>query len=326
VYKRDPYAIRVKTLEIMADQQQQTAIPSVPCEAHDADRALQLSDAENLECKAALARLRGAVKAGDMKAMRAAFKDKNGFLIGTGASHGYTERLVINEVLELENGNCPLKLLTVFFKELGGRFMVDASYGVCVFSMLIEIESTKYIPDAEEAERWTLRLAQVVRHLVVKVQYPIRMRFSYSVRPVASAAPLMDLALQSGAWACYMAFAQFIRPAPVLSLLQFVVQDKIGGVRSGYWVKRFAAAVEDEVSLWDCSQLPGILPEHVALINAEGEGRLHQKQALLLLQDRTSDDAAWQRAVMGDPNLSRMILTLAFEHSPFNRRQVPQQV
>jgi hypothetical protein len=304
----------MNAIQVKALQMQQTV------EDRDTERALQLFNAPTLERSAALARLREAIKAGDIDAMRAAFQGKNGFIIGTGALHGYTERLVITEVLRLETSTRSLELLSVFFKELGGRFMVDERYDVCVFSMLIEIEGTKYIHDAEEAERWTLRLAEVVRHLVEKLEYPIHMTVSYSVRPVSRSAPLMDLVLQSGAWACYMAFAQFIRPAPVLSLLQFVVQDKVGGVRSGYWVKRFAAAVEDEESLWNCLQLPDIIPEHVALIHAEGEGRIQHKQALLLLQDQKSDNAAWQRAVMGDPNLSRMILTLAFEHRPFNRQ------
>jgi hypothetical protein len=307
--------IQVKTLQMMANHQQQTVGD------RDTERALQLFNAPTKERDAAFVRLREAVRAGDIDALRAAYEGGNGFIIGTGASQGYIETLVITEALN--NSHVPLELLSVFFQELGGRFMVGEGYGVCVFSMLIEVEGTKYIPDAEEAERWTLRLAEVVRHLVEKVGYPIRMELSYRVRPLANSAPLMKLAQDSRAWACYMAFAQFIHPAPVSSLLQCVVQEQNANARSGYWVKRFAAAVEDEVSLWNCSQLPDILPEHVALINAEGEGRVQHKQTLLLLQDQNSDNTAWQRAVMSHPNISHLILTLAFEHTPFNR-QVPQ--
>ncbi len=146
------HVIQVKTLQMMANHQQQQTD-----EDRDTERALQLFNAPTTERDAAFMRLRGAVRAGDIDAMRAAYEGGNGFIIGTGASQGFTETLVITEVLN--NSHVPLELLSVFFQELGGRFMVGEGHGVCVFSMLIEVEGTKHIPHAEEAERWTLCLA-----------------------------------------------------------------------------------------------------------------------------------------------------------------------
>ena len=72
----------------------------------------------------------------------------------------------------------------------------------------------------------------------------------------------------------------------------------------------------DDVVIWNLSQLPGLLPECAAFLKAEGARRIQHKKALLFLQDPYSSNV-WQREVMHHKDLSRMILTLAFEHTPF---------
>ena len=287
----------------------------------DRDTALaeRLRDAETREHYDVFDRFLAVVRAGDIDALRSVFEGRAVLILG-GESQGRLEQTVLTEVMN--NSGIRLDLLGVFFKELGGRFMVDARYGMCVFSMLIMIDCAKNIVQVEEVERWTVRMAEVVRYLVENVGYPIRMRQEYRVRPLATTGTLMTLARDTGAWASYMAFAQFIRPAPFLNLLEKLIRESFKGeaVRSSYWFKRFATGMfaedVDDVVIWNLSQLPNLLPERAAFLHAEGVRRVQLKQALLLLQDQYSSNV-WQRELMRHSELSRVILTRAFEDTPF---------
>ena len=284
-------------------------------EARDTERARELYDGAFQERDAALTRLRAAVRAGDVDAMRAAYQGRGAFLIGTQSLHGYSEETVMTEVLK--NSDLPLELLGVLFNELGGRFMVDIQYNVCVFSMLVSIEGRARFSQVEETERWTLRMAEVVRFLVEKLEMPIRMPKEYCAYPLTTPSTLMQLALDSDGWACYTAFSQFIRPARAFSLLEHIVQSRYAEAKSNYFVKRLAA--EDGASLWKLSQRTNIHPEHLAILETEGmrfAQTLEHMQALLLLQSKGPGNAA-ARAVMDNHTLSHMILTLGFEWARF---------
>ena len=181
--------------------------------------------------------------------MRAAYKRQNGRVLGT-------ESLVLEEVLR--NSDLPLSLLGVLFRELGGQFFVDVQFNVCVFSALIGIESRSDFPNVQEVDRWTRRVAEVVRYLVGELNLPIHMRQRYSVSPqnrdVALVAltvwnrraALIALTLDWSCWACYNAFTQFIRPDPVSVRLERVLYDNRPGVRTEYWVRRLAAGAEGD--------------------------------------------------------------------------------
>ena len=140
------------------------------------------------------------------------------------------------------------------------------------------------------------------------------------MRPLTADGTLMELAMDSGSWACYTAFSQFI-PVPTSNPLEQLLKQRHTDFRSNYWVKRLVAAVEDEDLLWKLSQLTDVLPQHIALLKAKGvqfvERREHM-QTMLFFQQKTPENAA-ARAVMGHKDLARMILTLGFENARFYR-------
>lgn len=297
--------------------QSHTEPPTMEDENRDTELATQLYHEAGMERDAAFKRLCDAVRTGDIEAMRAVYEGKNGFLIGTGASSGYSESVVLTEVLK--NSEIPLELLGVFFKELGGRFIVDRTYNVCVFSMLVQIECSAHFAEADEVERWTLRMAEVVRYLVEKIGFPIRMKVLYAMRPLTTSRTLMMLAMESSVWACYTAFGQFMHPLPNSILLECVLGERQASPRSNYWVKRFAAEVKDEKLIWTHSIRADLVPEHIELLKAEGQrfARTRQHmQALLLLQDKDPSNA-FARAAMDNFNISWMILTMGFKDALF---------
>jgi hypothetical protein len=289
-------------------------------EDRDTERALELYDSARHERDTAFMCLRLAVRAGDLNAMKAAYEGKNGFIIGTGSMHGYSERIVFEEVLN--NSDLPLDILGVFFRDLGGRFIVDLQYHVCVFSMLIMMEYEKRTDQVEEeVERLSSRIAEVVLYLVDEIKYPIRMRESYRVRALnGHYAPLLQLARDSEAWACYTAFSQFDSTPNFVHCLEFILKDRRTGITSDYWFKLFAAKIHEN-PLGILSETPGFLPEHTAFLRAEGGRRMQTRehmQALLLLQSHDPGNAA-ARAVMNNHALSHMILVQAFEDAFFYR-------
>jgi hypothetical protein len=251
--------------------------------------------------------------------MKAAYEGKNGFIIGTGSTCGYSERVVLEEVLK--NSDLPLDILGVFFRDLGGRFIVDIPHNVCVFSMLIMMECEKRTDQVEEVERWASRIAEVVRYLVEELKYPIRMKQGYSIRALTGHyAPLLPLARDSEAWACYTAFSQFDSKPNFVHCLESILHDRRTDIKSDYWVKLVAAKVHEN-RLGSLSETPFFRPEHLALLRAEGERRMQTRehmQALLLLQSNDPGNAA-ARAVMNNHTLSHMILAQAFEDAFFYR-------
>ena len=291
-------------------------------EDRDTERAQELYDLARHEGDAAFNRLRLAVRAGDINAMKAAYEGKNGFLIGTGSMCGYSERIVFEEVLK--NSDFPLDILGVFFRDLGGRFIVDIPHNVCVFSMLVMLECEKRTDQVEEVERWASRIAEVVRYLVEELNYPIRMKQGYCIRPMTGHyAPLLSLARDSEAWACYTAFCQFDSKPNFVPCLEFILTYRTTGIKSDYWVKLFAAKTPENL-LGGLSETLGFRlfrREHLALLRAEGERRMQTRehmQALLLLQSNDPGNAA-ARAVMNNHTLSHMILAQAFEDAFFYR-------
>ena len=287
-------------------------------EDRDTQRAYRLCEAESRARDTALMRLREAVQNGDLDAMRVAYGGGNGFRIGLEAAYGSPEKMVLTEVLS--NSNLSLEILGVFFRELGGRFMVDQKYGVCVFSMLIDIECSTNFHQDEEIERWTVRMAEVVEYLVDELEMPICMRQRYRPRATMSFdGPLFFLAIKYVACACSYAFGQFMRTPPTFVLLEETLVVRLTNAHSSYWVKRLANATEDEDKLWHLSRRTESLPGHITLLNDEGALRKKArelKQALLLLQNRVPENG-WACAVMDDINLSHMIMSQAFENARF---------
>ena len=289
-------------------------------EDRDAELAWKLYTLPTKERDSALVQLAAAVRAGDIDAMRAAYQGKKAFYIGIASAYGQSELLVVGEILK--NSDLSLDILGVFFGELGGRFMVDGQHNICVFSMLANMECTKHIDQAEEVERRASRIIEVVRYLVEKLGMPIRQRHEYSLQPsfTGHQAPLLELARDAGAWACYAAFAQFIRDPCFVGCLESILQSQDTGASSNYWVKRFAAEVHED-PLGRLVERPGLHPEHTAILNAEGERKMQTRehmQALLLMQSKDPGNAA-ARDVMNHHNLSRVILEQASENAYFYR-------
>jgi hypothetical protein len=282
-------------------------------------RALALRAAEMADRDAAVVRLRMAVRAGDVDAMRAACAGKGGVLLGLAAGHGYIEHVVLEETLSSSEA-VPLEdVLGVFFRELGGRFMVDAQYNVCVFSKLILLDTDHHRQTRTEEEavhgRWAARMGEVVRFLVEELHFPIRMRFEYCARPLTAVAPLMTLAWDAHAWACYFAFARFV-PAPrsEADCLAVIVGNGIDDAYVRYWAGRLGD--DNDEAVWRIAQ-------HTTSENGQAlirfliprcRERRERKQQMLVAGNYASAAA---REVMGHTNLAPMIHGMAFAEARF---------
>ena len=288
-------------------------------EDRDAELAWKLYTLPTKERDSALVQLAAAVRVGDIDAMRAAYEGKKGFYIGIASAYGQSELLVLGEILK--NSDLSLDILDVFFGELGGRFMVDGQHDICVFSMLANMEGTKRINQAKEVERMASRIIEVVCYLVEKLGMPIRQRHMYSLRPFTGhQAPLLELARDAGAWACYAAFAQFIRDPCFVGCLESILQSRDTCASANYWVKWFAAEIHED-PLGRLTEGPGLHPKHIAILKAEGVRKMQTRehmQALLLMQSKDPGNAA-ARDVMNHHNLSRVILEQASENAYFYR-------
>jgi hypothetical protein len=288
----------------------------------DNRRALALRVTDTAGRDAAIVRLRMAVRAGDVDAMREAYAGKGGFLLGLSAGHGYTEHVVLEETLN--NEAVPMEeVLGIFFRELGGRFVVDDQYNVCVFSKLILLDTdhyrqTRFTHEEAVHERWAARMGEVVRFLVEKLHFPIRMQFEYCARPLTTAAPLMKLAWDAEAWACYFAFAQFV-PAPRsdADCLAKIVGNGFNDAYVRYWVGRLAATVgDDDEAVWRIAQ-HSTSDVGMALLSGmvtRCRERRERKQQMLVAGDYASAAA---REVMGHANLAHMIHGMAFAEARF---------
>jgi hypothetical protein len=183
------------------------------------------------------------------------------------------------------------------------------------------MEGTKRINQAKEVERMASRIIEVVCYLVEKLGMPIRQRHMYSLRPFTGhQAPLLELARDAGAWACYAAFAQFIRDPCFVGCLESILQSRDTCASANYWVKWFAAEIHED-PLGRLTEGPDLHPKHTAILKAEGVRKMQTRehmQALLLLQKKDSGNAA-ARDVMNHHNLSRIILEQASENAYFYR-------
>jgi hypothetical protein len=282
--------------------------------------ARQLRETQIAYPYVALTRLTDAVRAGDIDAMRAAYSGIGGFHLGLGAVHGHTEYIVLRETLR--NEAVPLDLLGVFFRELGGRFIIDAQYDVCVFSELVmldeEHQGFHYADREAEKERWSMRMAEIVRYLVDELRMPILMQYEYRLRPFTTrTGTLLQLAWDTHSWACYFAFARYIpRPRTDAACLErCVTQDN---AYHRYWARRLALEINDDHVVWGA--IRGTETANPALFNelaAPFRDRREHMQVLLFLQESGPENAAARRVMADISPLSHMIHTLAFADAPF---------
>jgi hypothetical protein len=296
-------------------------------EDSDTGKALRLSESVTFDSVVALNRLRDAVRAGDVDAMRAAYTGRSGFLLGLSAERGAPERIVLEEVLRSDT--VPLApVLNVFFGgELGGRFIVDREHNTCIFAMLVHIDATmghdRWL--INDNARWTRRVDAVVRHLVEELDMPIRMRQLYRAHTTdGHAAQLIDLAWNWEAWACYHVFAQYItlmpRRTPTRRLERLLARAHFND--TGYtlfWMAQFAARIESDAELAEVitQNEHRFDPARRALFDAEIEHRRQQRQqmrALMMLQTSTPENAG-ARGVFDTDELSHLIMRHAFADS-----------
>ena len=270
----------------------------------------------------AMRRLRAAVRDGNTDAMRAALGGSNGYLVGLHGARGYTEQVVL---MELMQNHAPLEMLRVFFEELGGRFMLDPQYRVCAFSVLMFIESEHAgrVWHEEEAEQYSLRLEAIVRFLVEQLRMPVRMPSGFCMCLGATECkPLLELAWRGKCWACYVALRQYIRTAEAqhsdAELLRVIVTREHATAYMRYWARRLLPSLQaDDADLEALILRPNNMdPVFRTLLLAEGERRAAERthmRALLMLQA----PGAAEHAVMQDPYLSQFIQQQAFEDARF---------
>ena len=205
---------------------------------------------ETDELTLALERVRSAVRGGNVDALRAAYEGRGGFQVGLSAQNGAPEKMVLLEMLRTPGA--PLELLRVFFRELGGRFWVDPyrAYGVCVYSMLIEIETTavdRDIVSEEEARRWEKRMMEIVGYMVETLDMPLPCHSILSLNRLEG--HLIDLAWHSSAWAAWAAFARYVpasKGQDAYGIMCRMAQWQSSTPYSDYWFGRYASDLTDE--------------------------------------------------------------------------------
>jgi hypothetical protein len=293
-----------------------TAQPTA--EEIDTERALQLREHETGQSSAAFTRLRLAVQSGNIDAMRAAFDGINGFLIGLWSSRGQSESVVFEEILK--NCDLSLDLLGVFFRELGGRFIVDSECNVCVFSLLVLLDNSRYAGEEGDVKRWESRMAEVVRYLVEELNMPIRMWQHYRIRPGGRSNTLLGLARDASSWACYAAIAPYYGPLTTRDFLWAVLTEHEPDVCTNYWVQKLAVKMEDEHILSEFSRNPTYHITHREILWTVGVEREMSRyglmQALLLMQKDVSTNTA-AKEVMDHKDLSYTILMQGFDQMLF---------
>jgi hypothetical protein len=222
----------------------------------------------------------------------------------------------------LDNEAVPLDLLGVFFRELGGRFMIDVQHNVCVFSKLVMLDEDHkqfhYSDQEADEERWSMRMAEIVRYLADELRMPILMQHEYRLRPFTTrTGTLLQLAWDTHSWACYFAFARYIprQRTDASCLEQCVAQDN---AYHRYWARRLALEINDDHAVWGA--IRGTVTANPALFNALAapfRERREHKQVLLFLQKSDPENAAERRVMAEISPLSHMIHTLAFADAPF---------
>ena len=255
--------------------------------------------------------------------MCAAFNRINGFLIGLWSSRGQSESVVFEEILK--NCDLSLDLLGVFFRELGGRFIVDSESNVCVFSLLVLLDNSRYAGEEGDVKRWESRMAEVVRYLVEELNMPIRMWQHYRIRPGGRSNTLLGLARDASSWACYAAIAPYYYgPLTTRDFLWAVLTEHEPDVCTNYWVQKLAVKMESEQVLSEFSRNPTYHITHREILWTVGVEREMSRygvmQALLLMRRGPANAAV--REVMKHKDLSYTILMQAFDHMFFLRNQM----
>ena len=182
--------------------------PSYSYEDHEAVDAVQRADKD--ACAQAVQRLHASVLAGDIDGMRAAFVGRGGYRLGLANAHGQLEYLVLEATLN--DARLPLTLLGIFFAELGGRYLVEPAYGICVFSFVIQLEANRapHFDDAHAAARYAERVVDVVRYLAEALSMPVPPTRPFALRACAPPMPLLEMARKAGAWATYATLAPYV--------------------------------------------------------------------------------------------------------------------
>jgi hypothetical protein len=214
-----------------------------------------------------------------------------------------------------------LDLLTVFFRELGGRS--ELAPRKTVFGVLIKIDAdNKYYRETIEASaHWFESMRRVVTHLVEgcglrmigNEEAPPTWRFDLTPQL------LMDLAMDYMAWASVFAFAQYL-PFPTAPLERFirVQQRRRWLIESEYIMQRLLRMTSDD-------ELGAVMQAHADdaddndyFIHKHMEADVkHRKHAAREMALRTGTmGAGWGRVVMRETILGDMIMDLAFGRPP----------
>jgi hypothetical protein len=281
-------------------------------EDDDDEVAEALNEASLTAISDAQERFLESVQSGDGDRLRAAFQGPDSYLLGLNNAHGRLETILLEEALRTP---MDLQLLWVFFKELGvGRFMVDLSGNVCVFSVVIGLDeqiARETVYNLEDAARHSERVAEVVRYLVETLSMPVPRRRPFHVRPIDEAAPLLVLARREDAWASYAALARYVKDADEMHMLPQFIRHRATSPYDTYWLKRLLPEAPD-------AQLERLLLAQPAepLFEAERDRRVQKRQHMRALFMLPSD-AAPGRAVQQDPYLSQLIAQGAWGQSLF---------
>ena len=302
----------------------------------DAARFMDLYRTERTKQEVVLDQFRAALSTGDPQTVTA-FITSHGSHLGRGSEEGVCERIVLELAMQNE-GDSTLKMIGLFFRELGGRFMISSRFDVCVFCLLIQIDharwlrSTGTVDDLNAAvDLWTARMAEVVRYLVEDLRFPIRLpdhNFSmYSISYGQLKQPLMQLARNAGAWSVYCAFGQYNRMQQqdgedqLLGLLHKVLT--VSPWRTvAYWVRYFGIRTLSDDALQTLHNRIAVSheqPEALEVTTAEIQLRTEQRVhmfALVTMQSRDPSNGM-ARSVFENVDVNRLIHKLAWEGMRF---------
>ncbi len=290
----------------------------------DAERATTLNLAAYAETENVVARFRAALRSGNPAELRA-FMARHGYRLGSGEEEG--EHMVLDEAMRDEH--MPLEMVGLFFRELGGRFMLSQHFHVCVFSALINIDDNRWVQerdprnaglptDDDALERWTARMAALVRYLVEDLRMPIRMPHSYRRRNWVTTlgfAPLIVLARQASGWAAYCAFRQYVHDdqGEDDEGLMLQVLTRCSTETVAFWARRMGLETLPYDAIQHLLERHGVqtLSQQVlAILEAEvarrAAVRVHMR-ALMMLPSKDASNA-WARQTLEDPYLAHHIL------------------
>ena len=202
---------------------------------------------------------------------------------------------------------------------------MDSNFNVCVFSLLVLLDKSRYAVEEGEVKRWESRMTEVVRYLVEELNMPIRMRQNYCVRPLGHSNTILGHARELSSWAGYAAFAPYFGPLVTQGFLEAVLSEHQPDFCSNYWVQRLAVKLESELVLVRFSRNPAYHITHREILWTVGVEREMSRyglmQVLLLLQRKDNPNAAL-REVMNHRDLSYDILMQGFDHMLFLRNQM----